>query len=139
MAISEPVNPLGAHVGGGSVLIHCEEPVVGIADQYEIQVGETLAGNYFTYNRSKFYHNIALLKNLPYGNSLYFRIRAITVNQEISNWVQVKRGVPQLQTATIQIKSISGSSITENAKFITLDNADRLSGFMALQAINITG
>lgn len=139
-SISEPINPLAAHVGGGGVLIYCTPPTGNvIVKEYETQVSTSLTGTYINYNRSFHPHNINLIKNFPFGVDLYFRIRALSPTGLASNWVQVRRGIPQLQTEILRISAISGSSIPEGAKFITRDKADRLSGFKALTAISITG
>jgi hypothetical protein len=135
MAISEPINPMAAHLGAGVVQLYTEPPVSGELDVYEVQCAISLAGPYsFVMNRF-FNKKDAVLYGFAIGLNAYLRIRARDTEGNYSNWVQVKRAIVNTPLVGVTCRCIKGSVIPEGAVFSVTKKPDRIAGLVAAQTI----
>lgn len=136
MAISEPINPLVAHLGAGVLQLRVENPVSGTLARYEIRCARALAGPYSSYSSRFFTLNDAFIYGFAIGLTAYIQVRAIGTDGSESDWVQARLG--QIQTCEVmaECSCIAGSRIPAGAMFVVPKMPDRLAGLVAVNEIN---
>ena len=134
-----PILPLAASCGGGNVLFTWIPPSGMSPYGYEIQACTELDGTYFPYGRSFFKNALGMISNLPYGRSMFFRIRSLTEDGNFSDWIQFKLGILQQQSTVMRIKAPYGSLVASGARVAILDMVDRYAGFFASGNFVVTG
>lgn len=139
-----PVNPLGAYLGGGSVLISWDVSPSEFVSHYQIWVSDELDGNYGNFGNDKFpadqtkTRNQGLIQNIPpIGGYMYARIRAVSFSNKVSSWVQVELGVLSKPRTVMNCTAPTNSNIPAGSRF-TVRHSGRLIGFSAVDDIEIT-
>ncbi len=136
MPISNPVDPIAAHLGGGIVQVFSGYPVSGNFDRFEVQVSMTLAGPYQLFSNRTFKNRDGWIYGFPVGGTAYLQIRAIAVDGSVSDWVQVKKAILNKIRVRMSAKAIQGSRISESAVFVTRKAENRLLAFRSLEEVN---
>jgi hypothetical protein len=138
MPISEPQNPVAAHIGSGVVQIHVEPPLTGVVLKYQVQTSFDLAGPYVQYSSSEFKSKDGFVLNVPLGKPVYMQVRAIGVDYSASQWVQIRAGAISKPTVRMECIAPRGSLIPKGSIFCVPKLPGRLLGFVALEDINFT-
>jgi hypothetical protein len=80
-----PLNVLTRNIGDGSLEITWDDPASGQWSHFDIYLCETPNGAYQKVNRSNVTGNRYVAKNLPYGHTIYCRMRAVNGDMT-SDW-----------------------------------------------------
>lgn len=129
MPISEPVNPIAAHIGGGIVQVYVEFPVTGILRYFEVRVGSSLSGPYQYFGNRRFKHKDGWIYGFTPTTVIYMQIRAVATDGSTSDWVQVKKAVLNKVRVIMQVRALQGSVLEENAVLVTPKVENRLLAF----------
>jgi len=136
MPISEPINPMAVHLGGGVVQLYTEPPVSGELDSYEILCARALDGTYESVSNKFSTNRDAFLYGFSFGTNAYIRIRAIGTDGSESAWVQVKRAVASKPYIGMTCRCIEGSTIPAGAVFAVPKRPDRIQGVVATDDVD---
>lgn len=138
-----PVNPIGAYLGGGTVLISWEVSPSEFVTQYQIWVSDAIDGVYGNFGNDKFpadqskSKNQGLIQNIPpTGGYVYAQIRAVSVSGKVSDWVQVSLGVLSKPQTVMQCTAPTNSDIPAGSRF-AVRQGGRLIGFQSVNDISI--
>ena len=137
MPVTDPINPIAAHIGGGVVQVYVDpqdESLVAVA-KYEVTCAMTIDGTYYAFSNRFFSGRDGYIYGFPVGKTVYLRIRAIGADGSLSDWVQVVLGTASKPTTVMQLTAISGSTIPEGAVFVSQKDSHRLYGFKAVSEI----
>lgn len=134
-SILEPRNPLAVHLGAGVVQMYVLPPLSGSLLKYEVQTSKAIDGIYKPVGLMNTSPKDLFLFNFPVGSTVYLRIRAISLDNSASPWVQVKRGEAQLAQVLMHCSSVHGSQIPAAALFVMPKNPGRLVGFRSDQLV----
>lgn len=119
--IAPPDESYAVHVGQGVVFMTWTHPTPEKVDHYEVYACETAEGNYQLVHRSTKMR--AVIRNVPIGFSVYFRVVAIGKNRAVSTESSVFRGRFNSTTVTLAVTGIAGSIIPKDAIFTKIDEA----------------
>jgi hypothetical protein len=135
MAVSNPINPIAAHVGSGVLQIKVENQV-GVA-RYELMFSDELNGTYYEFSNNSFTGNDGFVYGFPIGLSVFAKIRAIGEDETESDWVQVKRAQYSNPQVNMIVTGIVGTVIPAGSVFTCQKNKERLYGFRFLDEVTI--
>lgn len=131
MAISNPVDPIAAHVGGGIIQVFAGFPVSGEFNYFEVRVSTALAGPYQLFGNRTFKHRDGWIYGFPVGGTAYMQIRAVAIDGSMSDWVQVKKAILNKIRIRMQCRAIQGSILSAGAVLVTRKVENRLLAFRA--------
>lgn len=139
-----PVLPIGAYLGGGSVLISWGVSPSSFVSYYQIWVSDELAGTYGNFGNDKFpadqtkSRNQGIIQNIPpVGGYMYAKIRAVSFSNKVSDWVQVSLGVLSKPQTVMQCVAPTNSDIPSGSRFAIRHSSGRLIGFQAVEDVVI--
>lgn len=116
VTVSPPTNVLAAHLGAGTILFQWTPPSNAVS-HYELWVSGTAeAGPYWLLD-STLRGNGHRIPNMPIGVSLWFRMFTVHPDGRTSTYAQAKKGKLSEKTFTMDITSVTGSTIAANAQF----------------------
>lgn len=138
-----PVNPIGAYLGGGTVLVSWNTSPSEFVTQYQVWVSDAVDGSYGNFGNDKFpadqtkTRNQGLIQNIPpVGGYVYAQIRAVSVTGKVSNWVQVELGILSKPQTVMRCTAPTNSDIPAGSRF-AVRQGGRLIGFQAADDISI--
>lgn len=139
-----PVNPIGAYLGGGMVLISWDVSPSEFVSYYQIWVSDEVDGTYGNFGNDKFpadqtkTRNQGIIQNIPpVGGYVYAKIRAISFSNKASDWVQVSLGVLSKPRTLMRCTAPTNSNIPAGARFAVRHASGRLIGFQAVDDVDI--
>lgn len=133
--ISEPVNPIAAHVGGGIVQVYVGFPTTGTLRYFEVRVGAAVAGPYQYFGNRRFKHKDGWIYGFTPTTVIYMQIRAVDVDGSASDWVQVKKAVLNKVRVIMRVRAIQGSALEQDAVLVIPKVENRLLAFRSEERI----
>ena len=116
---SAPTFAYGCHLSQGSVLFTWQHSEPERLHHFNLYLATSLGGPYSLIGRSTAPR--ALIRNLPLGANLYFRVEAVGHNRTVSSSVQGFQGLLQNPIVPMSIQGIEGSVILVGSVFSCVD------------------
>lgn len=121
MALGPPLNPLSRNVGNGVLEVQWDAPAVGTPDTYEVWIATALAGPYVKANTEEVSATWYRVRNLPFGNTIYTKVRALDSAGVAGDWSAVAQDATCSKAVTIlRFTGPLGDVIPKGAMFAAL-------------------
>lgn len=120
---SAPTNVLSRNIGDGSMELSWDAPASGVVDHYDVLISSASGGDFIKANSFPVTHRTHIVKNLPFGYTVYAKVRGVDNGGNEGPLSALARDATASK-ATSKLKFIApiGDVIAEGAMFSCLLN-----------------